>query len=154
MVDTESNEAKTWETLGNEARQSFFQLENLIFHIDAKALGMVAINALFITFSTYLFKENSVKTWYIISFIFGASVFFMLLCIAPRYYDHRCPSSVINNSTESSSDQVSEQMARDYAWAFDNVSTYIYDEKVQFFTIGFVTTIIGIVLLCVFILDI
>ena len=140
--------------LQEDARESFFQLENLVFHLDAKAFGMVAINAIFITMSSYLFDQTHELMWKMISIIFIISIFFMLMCIMPRYYDRRHPTAPLNASERQSSEFVAAQMAVDYAHLMDNVLDHIYDEKLQFFLIGSLIAFVGFVLVVVMLLTI
>jgi len=132
--------------LQEDARESFFQLENLVFHLDAKAFGMVAINVIFITMSSYLFDQTHELMWRIISISFIISIFFMLMCIMPRRYDRRHPTVPLNASENQSSEFVAAQMAVDYAHLMDNVLDHIYDEKLQFFLIGSLIAFIGFIL--------
>jgi len=139
--------------LQDDARQSFFQLENLIFNIDAKAFGLVAIDTIFITISGYYLGITKWNFWYIPTVVFCLSLIFMLLCAMPRFYDRRDPVKGINDATNKSSEYVAAQIAVDYAHLFEKMANGVYRQKIFLFVIGILLTVFGIILLILAFID-
>ncbi len=141
----ENDGLKKNELLQEDARQSFFQLENLMFNTDAKSFGLVAIDTLLVTVSGYFLDKTSNELWYVPAILFCASLFSLLVCAMPRRYERRWPTIPLNRAAKETSELVAAQMAVDYADLTNKLET-LYDEKIQFFLVGSLLTLIGFVL--------
>jgi hypothetical protein len=143
------------DVLLEEARESFYQLENLASTIDNKAFGLVAIDTLFITISGYFFDKTDLDFdfWSIPIALFSASLLFMLLCAWPRSRRRQDVYETVRNYANKTSDEVAEQLMVNYATLSDDFGKNVYNKKVCLLCIGFAYTCIGFLLSIIYLLN-
>ncbi len=134
-----------------EARQSFFRLENIVTHLDSKAFGFVAFDGVLFTIVGYIFGINNISTgknidyWYTIPLVsFGLSLFFMIYCVWPRKWRFQDSDLTINKYGTLKPDVAAAQLAINYVTWEDQLSE-IHGKKVRAIMSGLGFMIAGIV---------
>ena len=120
----------------NDARQSFFQLENLMSSLDAKAFGVVAIGAVLFSIYTYilsnLFNYDMLYLPYLTLIL---SLLIMVCCIFPRSWDRGSSLKNINEHGDLDFEDAANTMAMNYA-KWEDILYGIYKRKLALFEIG------------------
>jgi len=120
----------------NDARQSFFQLENLMSSLDTKAFGVVAIGAVIFSIYTYilnnLFKSDILYLPYLVLIL---SLLVMVCCIFPRNWKRGSSLKNIKEHGNMEFEDAADTMAMNYAKWEDKLYE-IYKSKVALFEIG------------------
>lgn len=131
----------------DETRQNFFQVESWISFLDLKAFGIIAINAILVSFfAIILTKYPTLPYYYLIPcFLLVVSSAFMLFCIWPRKWKKMAGYLIWEEYRSLEADNASQLLAEKYAE--NEKSLYkIYDLKLRFFKVGLVFTVISFVL--------
>ncbi len=140
------------ELMLNDARQSFFQLENLMSSLDTKAFGVVAIGAVLFSIYTYilnnLFKNDNL---YLPYSILALSLIVMVCCIFPRGWKRGSSLANIKESEDLGYEDAANTMAMNYAkWEDKLYKTY--KKKLVLFEIGLgfmgVSVLLEIIIIC------
>jgi hypothetical protein len=120
----------------NDARQSFFQLENLMSSLDAKAFGVVAIGAVLFSIYTYilsnLFNYDMLYLPYLTLIL---SLLIMVCCIFPRSWDRGSSLKNIKEHGDLDFEDAANTMAMNYA-KWEDILYGIYKRKLALFEIG------------------
>lgn len=120
----------------NDARQSFFQLENLMSSLDAKAFGVVAIGAVLFSIYTYilsnLFKYDMLYLPYLTLIL---SLLIMVCCIFPRSWVRGSSLENIKEHGDLDFQDAANTMAMNYA-KWEDILYKIYKRKMALFEIG------------------
>lgn len=125
-----------YDLMVNDARQSFFQLENLMSSLDTKAFGVVAIGAVIFSIYTYiinnLFKYNIIYLPYLVLIL---SLLVMICCIFPRNWKRGSSLKNIKEHGDLEFEDAANIMAMNYAkWEDKLYKTY--KSKVALFEVG------------------
>lgn len=137
--------SSTDELMAEEARQSFFQLENITAYLDSKANGIIALNAIFFTIFTYFFSP--ILHWYcsvgpillIVSLIFG------LKSVWIRDSERYISDSAIKNYGTLEVGKAAARIAADYA-DLELDALDLYREKLIYLKIGLKLTIAAMII--------
>jgi hypothetical protein len=129
----------------NDARQSFFQLENLVSSLDAKAFGVVAIGSVWLSIFTYILTIFKFYSLYIPYLILMIAILSIIGCIFPRKWKRG--SSLLNIKEHGNIDfeDAANAMAMNYA-KWEDILDKKYNEKFKFFEIGLGLMAISIIL--------
>jgi hypothetical protein len=125
-----------YDLMVNDARQSFFQLENLMSSLDAKAFGVVAIGAVLFSVYTYiltnLFKFNMLYLPYLVLIL---SLLVMFCCIFPRSWDRGSCLKNIKEHGNLNFEDAANTMAMNYA-RWEDLLYQTYKRKMALFEVG------------------
>lgn len=136
--------SSTNELMAEEARQSFFQLENITAYLDSKANGIIAFDAIFFTIFTYFFSPLS--HWYC-SFgpiLLISSLIFGLKSVWIRDSSRYISDSAIKNYGTLDVDKAAAQIAADYA-DLELDALELYREKLIYLKISLKLTIVAMI---------
>jgi hypothetical protein len=133
------------ELMVEEARQSFFQVENITAFLDYKAYGIITVDAILFTIFTYFFSPLS--HWYCVlgPILLLASLIFELKCIWIRDFDRYTSDSTIRTYGTLKIEDAAAHIAADYA-DLELDSLDIYREKIVDLKYGLKSTILAIVI--------
>lgn len=122
--------------MADDARQSFFQLENLMSALDTKAFGVVAIGA--VLFSIYAYVINNIFKFYSLYLPYSIlilSLVFMGGCIFPRNWKRGSSLKTIKEYGNLDFEDAANKVAMNYArWEDKLYKTY--RKKFVLFKIG------------------
>jgi hypothetical protein len=125
-----------YDLMVSDARQSFFQLENLMSSLDTKAFGVVAIGA--VIFSIYTYIINSIlkdDILYLPYLTLVLSLLVMICCIFPRNWKRGSSLKNIQEHGNMVFEDAANTMAMNYSkWEDKLYKTY--KSKVALFEIG------------------
>jgi hypothetical protein len=128
-----------------ESRQSFFKLENLMSFLDMKAFGIVAINAITLSFFVDLLNNFEVSIYYYVPLLlFIVSLGFVIFCVWTRTWHRQSGSKTIENYGKLEAEDAASQLAINYASCEEELRE-IYSEKMMFFNIGLVLMMLGFI---------
>ncbi len=136
--------SSTDELMAEEARQSFFQLENITAYLDSKANGIIALNAFFFTIFTYFFSP--ISHWYcsVGPILLIASLIFGLKSVWIRDSERYISDSAIKNYGTLEVSKAAAQIAADYA-DLELDALDLYREKLIYLKIGLKLTIAAMI---------
>ncbi len=135
------------ELMLEEARQSFFQLEQSLSNLDSKAFGLAAFDS--ILFTVYISSLNSVSVsidtffWYVPLSLFILSLFFIIPCIWPRYHRGQDPYKTIKEYGIMETEDAAGQLAINYTTLYEELLK-IHKDKVRAIVFGLRFMIAGL----------
>jgi hypothetical protein len=133
------------ELMAEEARQSFFQVENITTYLDYKAFGIIAFDTILFSEFTYFFSPFS--HWYCSGgpLLLFVSLILELKCVWPRNFDRFTADSTIKEYGTLGLEEASAHIAADYAdLELDSLDIYI--EKMIYLKFGLLSTIAAIII--------
>lgn len=136
----------------NDARQSFFQLENLMSSLDTKAFGVVAIGAVLFSIYTYILNNFPVnEILYMPYSILVLSLLFMGCCIFPRGWKRGSSLKNIKENGNLEYEDAANTMAMNYA-RWEDILYETYKSKLALFEIGLsfmgLSILLEVVIIC------
>ena len=136
----------------NDARQSFFQLENLMSSLDTKAFGVVAIGAVLFSIYTYILnKFPNHDNLYLPYSILIISLLFMGCCIFPRGWERGSSLKNIKENGTLEYEEAANIMSMNYArWEDKLYETYKKKQILFEIGLGFMglSILVEIVIIC------
>lgn len=133
----------------DETRSNFFQLENLVSNLDAKAFGIIAINTILFTFfALVLDKFDNSLFWVPLSLIV-VSLAILIICIWPRTWDRQSNSATVNKYGTWKFEKASSQLAINYT-TWEKLLYKTYKKKIIHLRSGLILTtsafVIGVII--------
>ena len=133
-----------YEAMAEEARQSYFHLENMITSLDSKAFGVITADTLLFSVFTYNICEPNANL-YISPVLIIVSFVLLLGSIWPRAYHIQTSDEVIKKYGTMESKSALSQLAANYADLELRLSE-IYNNKFRWFLVGLIVLAISMVI--------
>ena len=127
--------SQIFDLMVNDARQSFFQLENLVSCLDSKAFGVVTLDSVLLSIFAYIIVLYKSHILYIPYSILILSVLFMSFCIRPRKWKRGRSLITIKKYGNLEFEAAANTMAMNYA-RWEDKLYIMYNKKLRFFKIG------------------
>ncbi|MGB4680685.1 MAG: hypothetical protein WBI23_10905 [Methanothrix sp.] len=130
--------------MADQARQSFFQLENITAALDSKVFGMVTADALLFSVFAYISQPLSDALFYIPMALIVLSFISLLVSAWPRHFHRQFADDIIKNYGTWEPNKALAQIAANYADL--ELNQYkIYNNKLIWFMAGLVLMIIAMI---------
>ena len=150
-IQTKDLNKKLWEgcmsdiydLMAEEARQSFFQFENVTFALDSKAFGVVTADALLFSVFSFI-SPFSNWLFYIPVALLIISCFLLIGCVYPRHFHRQFSEDTINNYGTMDSKMALSHIAANYAH-LERSQYKIYKNKLNWFLTGLILMVAAMV---------
>ena len=128
--------------MAEEARQSFFQLENITAALDSKAFGVVTADALLFSVFVYISTPASIALFYVPIVLVVLSFISLLVSAWPRHFHRQFSDDTIKNYGTWEPNRALAQIAANYAEL--ELNQYkIYKNKLNWFFTGLVLMVLA-----------
>lgn len=133
-----------YDLMADEARQSFFQLENVTAALDSKAFGAMTADAFLFTIFVYISSPISSWLYYIPMTFIIISFVSLLASVWPRRFYRQFSDDTIKNYGRLDPKQALAQIAANYA-DLESRQYEAYKNKSKWFLIGLISMVLAMV---------
>jgi hypothetical protein len=134
-----------YDLMVNEARQSFYQLENVTAALDSKAFGIVAFDTILLSVFAYIISLHSSRLFYIAPIFLIVSLLCVLICVKPRKCDRQCSDLILKTYGKLSYEQAATNIAANYAGLEEDLYK-IYEGKFKYLNFGLILLFIALLI--------
>lgn len=133
-----------YDLMAEEARESFFQFENITASLDSKAFGVITADALLFSVFTYIHSVFSNTVFYVASTLIIISFILLLVSVWPRKFHRQFSSDTIKNYGTLDRKEALAHLAANYA-DLEGDQYKIYKNKLKWFLSGLILMVAAMV---------